>query len=444
MHGMFSGCRALISLDVSNFDTNNTTDMHDMFDDCSSITQLNVSKFNTSKVTDISYMFADCSALSSIDISQFDTSNVSYINNMFRGCSSLKSIKLGQKSGLTSKKGQSSGLKGITPSAENSDVSYTGNWTKSSPYNHSDSISGKDLETKYATNSSDFGNFDKAIWVLEINGQQQTKYSYQSKDGTTNGKPNVVSLSSDIPVKEQINSFALDASNNKTGYWTKLDDKTWTYTFYVSDTGVSWKAYEDDINGYTGDYTKTSPLNIDTGTDETIITNTSDKTAKQKYGALKITKKLDGSAATDISFSFDITLTDESGNGLSGNVIFGGTAFSNGKATVSVDAGGSIDISDIPTGYHYSIKELPAHGYIQESFTNQDGIVPEGTTEAVCTSKYIPEREPDSHAGETVNLTINKVCSSNTSVFKFNLSISSLNAGETVNAEIKTTSSSAA
>ena len=38
---MFSGCSALTSLDLSNFNTKNVEDMSGMFSNCSSLTSLN-------------------------------------------------------------------------------------------------------------------------------------------------------------------------------------------------------------------------------------------------------------------------------------------------------------------------------------------------------------------------------------------------------------------
>ena len=445
MDGMFFNCSSLTSLDVSSFNTANVRGMLRMFEYCSSLSSLDLSSFDTTKVQNMRSMFYDCSSLSSLDLSNFNTENATGMADMFYDCSSLKSIKLGSKSGLINKGGsESSYFNRITPKANTGeDITYTGKWTKASPYNHADSISGFDLQRKYATNSSDFGNFEEATWVWEIEGQDPYGQKYSSDDGITDGKHNVVSLTSGTPAETQIDAFATDKDGNKTGYWTKLDDDTWTYTFYVYKAKVPWRVYEDSLAGYTGNYTKASPLDIKKGTDEAIITNTSNKIAKQKYGTLKITKKLNGSAATNVSFSFEITLTDENGNVLSGNTMFGGTAFSNGKATVSVDAGSSIEISGIPARYHYSIKEIHANGYIQESFTNQSDTMSEGTIEAVCTNKYVSKRDP-SHADETVNLTINKICESQTDKFKFSINISNINAGESVAAEIKATSSSSA
>ena len=92
MYYMFSNCSALTTLDVSNFNTQNVTDMSGMFSDCSAITTLDVSNFNTQNVTDMSYMFFYCSAITTLDIANFDTKNVTDMSYMFYNCSALKTL----------------------------------------------------------------------------------------------------------------------------------------------------------------------------------------------------------------------------------------------------------------------------------------------------------------------------------------------------------------
>ena len=60
---MFDGCNSLINLNLSNFNTQNVTDMSYMFHKCSSLTNLNLSNFNTQNVTDMTCMFRKCSSL---------------------------------------------------------------------------------------------------------------------------------------------------------------------------------------------------------------------------------------------------------------------------------------------------------------------------------------------------------------------------------------------
>ena len=92
MYYMFSNCSALTTLDVSNFNTQNVTDMSGMFSDCRALTTLDVSNFNTQNVTDMSYMFFNCSAITTLDIANFDTKNVTDMSYMFFNCSALKTL----------------------------------------------------------------------------------------------------------------------------------------------------------------------------------------------------------------------------------------------------------------------------------------------------------------------------------------------------------------
>ena len=90
MNGMFYNCCSLISLNLSNFNTNNVTNMSDMFFLCSSLTSLNLSNFNTNNVTNMSYMFSLCSSLTSLNLSNFNTNNVTDMDSMFSGVNRKK------------------------------------------------------------------------------------------------------------------------------------------------------------------------------------------------------------------------------------------------------------------------------------------------------------------------------------------------------------------
>ena len=91
MSVMFNGCFGLTSLDLSNFNTQNVTDMSYMFYGCSGLTSLDLSKFDTQNVTDMSGMFFGCSGLTTIYVSdKFVTAKVDDGADMFFGCTSLK------------------------------------------------------------------------------------------------------------------------------------------------------------------------------------------------------------------------------------------------------------------------------------------------------------------------------------------------------------------
>ena len=94
MGAMFSGCSALTSLDLSNFNTEKVTNMGFMFYKCSSLESLNLSSFNTSNVEIMISMFYNCSSLESLDLSRFNTEKVESMISMFDSCSALESLDL--------------------------------------------------------------------------------------------------------------------------------------------------------------------------------------------------------------------------------------------------------------------------------------------------------------------------------------------------------------
>ena len=91
---MFSGCRDLISVDLSSFNTSKVTNMCYMFRECQNLKKINFSSFNTSKVVNMQGMFYFCRSLKSLDLSSFKTNKVTDMSEMFFSCQSLESINL--------------------------------------------------------------------------------------------------------------------------------------------------------------------------------------------------------------------------------------------------------------------------------------------------------------------------------------------------------------
>ena len=104
---MFQG-KALVSADLSGFNTSNVTNMLAMFSNCSRLATLNLSSFNTSYVSNMEGMFCDCSALTTIDVNGFNTENVTNMSNMFSGC--LRIITLDLSGFNTAKVNDMSGM----------------------------------------------------------------------------------------------------------------------------------------------------------------------------------------------------------------------------------------------------------------------------------------------------------------------------------------------
>ena len=90
MFHMFSGCRSLKSIELSNFDTSNVTMPNAMFYGCSSLSVLDLTSFNTASFTDMAYMFYGCSSLTTIYVGDdWNVANVRTTDYMFNGCTSL-------------------------------------------------------------------------------------------------------------------------------------------------------------------------------------------------------------------------------------------------------------------------------------------------------------------------------------------------------------------
>ena len=91
---MFWGCKSIINLNLSNFNTQNVTNMSHMFGGCNTLQSLNLFNFNTQNVTNMHRMFLCCYLLKNLNLSTFNTQNVTDMGFMFGGCYSLTNLNL--------------------------------------------------------------------------------------------------------------------------------------------------------------------------------------------------------------------------------------------------------------------------------------------------------------------------------------------------------------
>jgi len=95
MNSMFQQCIELEYLDLSNFNTANVTDMKMMFNECHKLKEIiGINKFITNKVTTMSGMFQQCNGLEYLDLSNFNTANVTDMSFMFNLCHKLKYLNV--------------------------------------------------------------------------------------------------------------------------------------------------------------------------------------------------------------------------------------------------------------------------------------------------------------------------------------------------------------
>ena len=179
-----------------------------------------------------------------------------------------------------------------------------------------------------------------------------------------------------------------------------------TYTYEIRETAgdVTNMTYDSTVYTVTVRVTRptdTSPLSAtvshlanggaysyrtDTGM---VFRNSYAKPAEVTTGALKISKTVSGSGADqNAEFQFRVRVGELDGT-------YGGVAFTKGEATVSVKAGSSVTISDLPAGTAYEVTELSASGYTVTS-QNASGQIPTGET---VTAAFHNEKQGSSSSG---------------------------------------------
>lgn len=94
MNLMFYRCKALTTLDVSNWNTSKVTTLSSMFRECSSLTTLDVSNWNVGEVTAMNSTFWASTSLMFLDLSKWNVSKVAAMNNAFGSNSNYGNMSL--------------------------------------------------------------------------------------------------------------------------------------------------------------------------------------------------------------------------------------------------------------------------------------------------------------------------------------------------------------
>ena len=90
---MFNGDEKLTSLDLTNFNPRQATDFSAMFSNCKALKNMgNLSKWTGSNATSVTYMFNGCDALESLDLTNFNPRQATNLSAMFSYCGSLKDL----------------------------------------------------------------------------------------------------------------------------------------------------------------------------------------------------------------------------------------------------------------------------------------------------------------------------------------------------------------
>jgi surface protein len=98
MDYIFSGCINLLSLNLYSIRVNNMKNMEYAFNECNKLNYFNLSNLDSiSSLENMRYMFAYCKELISLDLSDFQTDNDLNMSYIFRSCEKLEEINLGSR-----------------------------------------------------------------------------------------------------------------------------------------------------------------------------------------------------------------------------------------------------------------------------------------------------------------------------------------------------------
>ena len=453
---MFMESYDLKKVNVSSFDTQKVTNMNGVFWDCESLEELDLKNWYTPKVSDFTNFCINCSKLKSVDVSSMVTDRAGSLTQMFAYCYELKELSIGQfkttsmsqawrmlyqdrkleKLDISNfeargntwdllvgapikaiKLGANTRLYNyFSLSAPSNNSTYTGKWTYGSPYNHVDTMTHSQMLAYDGTNPG--------WYYWEKRGEDPANQTYESSE-------NVFS-----PVFDEKGNLVKTAEEefSEDGYWQKIDDKTYAYTFYVVNANIPWYVWEDDVEGYVGDATIDSPAYIASSSETAVITNTTTQIAEQKYGDLKIAKET-VNEPYEMDYHFTVELINEEGAAPSGTILYGTVPFVDGIADISLKSGESIEISDIPVGYTYQVTEIPPAGVecIAES-TNATGSIEEDVTSLVSFRNTFEDNIVPEHYGSfSLEKTVQGEGSEylNNQEFVFDIALEGLTFGQT-------------
>ena len=86
---MFAGCKNIISIDLTNFKSENVENMEYMFYKCENLKNINLLSLKTKNVNNMNYMFSRCNKIKNLDLSSFATKKNIKMNYIFENSKNL-------------------------------------------------------------------------------------------------------------------------------------------------------------------------------------------------------------------------------------------------------------------------------------------------------------------------------------------------------------------
>ncbi|WP_281724558.1 Spy0128 family protein [Lachnoclostridium phocaeense] len=135
---------------------------------------------------------------------------------------------------------------------------------------------------------------------------------------------------------------------------------------------------------------------VQVGHEPAVAVDTNTTETQVETGSLVISKTVQGTNDTSVDFTFTVELTDKNNNPLTGKYEFTGTSDGTtsytgnvtNDGTVTLRAGGSIEITGLPAGAKYTVTEDPAAGYTPDKAEKTGEIPVNAAAEAAFTNAY--------------------------------------------------------
>ena len=260
MSSMFDNMRSLTTLDLSNFDTSKVTNMHTMFGGMANLTSLNLSNFDTSKVIYMSYMFSGMYNLTTLNLSNFDTSKVTYMSHMFEDMSNLTTLNLSNfdTSNVTDMSSMFKGILNLTTlNLSNFDTSNVTDM--SSMFEgilNLTTLNLSNFDTSNVTNMSHMFSYMSSLTTLDLsnfdtsNVTDMSSMFYLGDWGISEDKLETIYVNNDFNTTKLTN-FSEMFKNRE-----KLRGGNGSFLADPSTADESWLRIDDPANGRPGYFTR--------------------------------------------------------------------------------------------------------------------------------------------------------------------------------------------
>ena len=264
---MFNDCNALVSIDLSKFNTTNASDMKRMFGGCTNITTLDLSGFDTSNVKSMYWMFRKMQKITDLDLSSFDTGKVVNMYAMFLTMNNVKTITLGENfntGNVYHFTNMFSGLTKLTTIYAEHDFQIGNSVLSSNMFSNNTSLvggAGTEFETPYDSSHKNHSYAKIAYgqngYFTKISTGTRYNITYNLNGGTATNPTyyysDMMTITLNNPTKSGYYFVGWTGSNGDTPELTvtipsgSTGDKTYTANWIISNYDIIF-----DANGGTG------------------------------------------------------------------------------------------------------------------------------------------------------------------------------------------------